>query len=249
MIHSVNNYQLPSKMPILNSNTKRIACLDNQIGEIVYNGTDFESFSGDKKFFGLQRNCAPTPNMLTIQKRTELNYQMLPQASNPRIVILLESPNTDEYPPKNKTKISGPAMGSSGNRFDGQCITVFNNNIAILQKALGICVGSTGRIVYDVFFINAIQYQCSLGYPKMKPKIRDFIFEALWNQQPDSFRDDLIERLNLLKPNLIINACTRELQKTCCNGTNIAQHLKGFKFSFLTASGHICAWDKDTIIL
>jgi hypothetical protein len=249
LIHSINNYQLPNKILGLTANTIRTACLDNKVGEIVYNGINFEGFNGDSKFFGLQRNSDPKAMLNKVQKRMEIDYSTMPVFRKPRIAILLESPHINEYSPNNKTGISGPAMGSSGNRFNGQCISVFNNNIGVLQAALGINTGSSQRYVYEVFFVNAIQYQCSLGYSPIKKEIRDFVFEALWNSYPNSFRDDLVERFNILKPNLIINACTRELQKTVCNNTSISPYLIGFNYSFLTASKHISAWDKNTIIL
>ena len=118
-------------------------------------------------------------------------------------------------------------------------------NISVLRSVLQL--GNSE--IFDVYFVNAIQYLCSLGQQPIKPKLRDFVFEALWNRQPNSFKDDLIERLNFIQPDLIINACTRELQKTCCNGNNIMSGLKGFNCAFLTASNHILYWNPKTIIL
>lgn len=246
MIHSLIGFQLPSKISIIKKQPQRIPCFDNRIGKIVYNGQRFTSFMGNN-LFGLQRFSDPLPNK-AIQQRLEIDYKMLPVSANERIVVLLESPHKTEYLAETKTHILGPAMGASGDRFNSQCIKVFNNNLSTVQTALGICASANIPKIYDVYFVNAIQYQCSLGETKIKTELRDFIFESLWNSKGDSFKKDLIQRLNLLKPRLIINACTSELKKTCCNQTTITSGLNGFTYSFLTASSHISAWNKNTSI-
>ena len=142
----------------------------------------------------------------------------------------------------------GPAMGTSGDRFNSQCIKVFNNNLSTMKNALGITGSTKKSKIFDVYFVNAIQYQCSLGEQKLRSQLRDFVFESLWNNKKYSFKEDLIERLNLLKPQLIINACTSELKKTCCNQRIITGGLNGFTYSFLTASEHISTWNKNTKI-
>lgn len=244
MIHSLNQFTLPNSLQLSTSKANTSACSDNFVGIIKYDKGRFMSFNG-KQQFGLQRNA--DDKSVQIQKRKVLNYNSLPACKNPRIVILLESPHKDEYPPINNTAVSGPAMGNSGNRFNSQCIKVFNNNSNMLKTQLGI-TNSASKIEYDVFFVNAIQYECSLGYSPIKPEIRDYVFELLWNQQSNSFRDDLVERLNLLHPNLIINACTKYLQINCCNQNAITTGQNCANYPYVNASDHICNWDNDTII-
>lgn len=244
MIHSLSGFQLPSKLSIIKKQTQRVPCFDNRVGNIVCNGKSFISVTGNN-LFGLQRFSAPIPSN-TIQQRLEIDYKMLPLVTNERIVVLLESPHKTEYLAEGKTHILGPAMGASGDRFNSQCIKVFNNNLPIMKTALGIGVSTVFPKIFDVYFVNAIQYQCSLGETKVKPELRDFIFESLWECKSGSFKEDLIERLNLLKPRLIINACTSELKKICCNQATITTGLNGFIYSFLTASAHVSAWDKNT---
>ncbi len=243
MINSLSGFLL-NNIPITSVNSTPKPCDDNYVGIIEYDGANFKGYNGSNQF-GLQRNAKCSNN--NSYQRISIDYRMFnPKSSNRKIVILLESPHVSEFKPKFNGVTTGPALGNSANTFNAQSLKVFNNNISVLCSALQLTNSAEN---FDVYFVNAIQYQCSLGLPKIKPKLRDFIFEALWNRQPNSFKDDLIERLNIVKPDLIINACTRELQKTCCNSANIISGLKGYNCSFLTASSHILCWNQKTIIL
>ena len=240
MIHSINGFQL-NNIAIQPANSS--SCDDNYIGIIEYDGNSFVGYNGSN-LFGLQRNAKQSHN--NSQKRVKIDYNSFSPTQNPRkIIILLESPHTEEFFPKFRNGVSsGPALGISGGVFDKHCIDVFNYNKNILRLALHLTNQSE---IFEMYFVNAIQYQCSLG-PPLKPTIRDFVFYALWNQHPNSFKDDLIERLNIIQPDLIINACTKELQNSCCNANAITPGLHGFQYSFLAASSHIKAWNNSTII-
>lgn len=240
MIHSESNFTLSGIS--VNAHNK-MSCPDNYVGYIVYNSKEFEGFNGDKVKFGLLRNAEPKVNP-SVQQRKDIDYSSPHKKTNRRIIVLLESPHIDEYIPNN-ANFSGPAMGKTGNRFNNQAIKLFNKFISVMKKALLL----SKKEEFDVYFINAIQYQCSLGNKNFNRDIRDFVFTELWNSKPNSFKDDLIERLNILKPDLIINACTKNLQQTCCNKRAIVNELSGFKYSFISANKHVSCWDKNTNLM
>lgn len=243
MIHSINNFQL-NKLSLLPKNIG--PCADNYIGKIKFNGNDFEGIiSTNKNEFALIRNNSNKKK--NVQPRREIDYKNFSKGSNKSIVVLLESPHIKEYSFNNKIRINGPAMGRSGTIFNNNCINVFNSNINVLSQALSLISGQAEDI--DVYFVNAIQYQCSLGCPEFDRNIRDFIFEALWNTSPYSFKDDLIDRLNIIKPDLIINACTKELREHCCNGNAISHGLNYNGYTFLAANNHINKWNNAVLII
>jgi hypothetical protein len=62
----------------------------------------------------------------------------------------------------------------------------------------------------------------------------------------DSFTDDLVERLNLIKPNLIVNACSKKLITKCCNYNNLSTGNTNINYPFLTSDFHILCWNKNT---
>lgn len=241
MIHSINGFVLPLQNLQTCGNSVGKSCPDNIIGNIIYDNGVFIGENNTNEF-GLQRDSSPVGN---IQQRMPIDYSTYKHIDD-LIAIILESPHIKEY--KNSLGIEGPAMGSSGNRFNRQCIPVFNNNKNVLISALGITANSQKK-EYTVCFVNAIQYQCSLGFSPIKKDLRDKVFSGLWNRGPDSFRNDLIDRLNILKPKVIINACTKGLKNTCCNGESITRGLNYSPYLFLTASDHILFWDKNTYIL
>ena len=104
------------------------------------------------------------------------------------------------------------------------------------------------NMMFDIYIVNAIQYQCSLGISPINKHIRNYVFQGMWNFNNNSFKDDLIDRIDYLDPYLIINACTINLQKTCCNKSTIMSCVKNKNIAFFEANKHISVWDKNTII-
>lgn len=244
MIYSTTNYCLNVPQKKCGKYFDNKPCYDCDVGEIMFDGQKFVSFNNTIKDFGLY--CIS--NQKNIQQRNVINYTQINNCKYERIAILLESPHKDEYISKNKL-LTSPAMGNSGTIFNNNCIKVFNDNLDTLCAALGITQNSNIKKTYTITFVNAIQYQCSLGYSPINRNIRDYVFSSLWNRNPNSFQDDLIERLNILKPRLIINSCTDTLKKIYCNGNTIAPYLKGFEYRFCSAQYHISYWFKNTLIL
>ena len=183
------------------------------------------------------------------QTRFDVNYSQQPpniKATNPKMVVLLESPHIEEFNAGQYANGTAPAWGNTGKNFDDWFIKVLNLNI---NNVLNSFLPNNNQDI-DVYLVNAIQYQCSLG--KLNGNRgsgrRDAVFFNLWNKQPDSFLQDLADRLNFINPNVIINACTKNLQRFCCNGNSIAPLLNR-PIPFLAANHHMSVWGKSTFLL
>lgn len=230
MIHSSHNYSIFGKG----------ACTDQCVGTIRFRNNVF-SYNTKYQRFDLRR--MNNPNGLT---RKVVNYSKPTLANNRKIVVLLESPHIDEYNVSNQSYNTAPAWGSTGNRFNSQFIKVINNNIANGNIAANTFISNTD---YDVYFVNAIQYQCSLGRKPINKKIRDTLFEILWNIQPNSFKDDLFERLSLIKPDVVINACTVNVKNSCLNNNGaIRNFVTSIGAKYLDSSSHMSCWCKKTTV-
>lgn len=121
------------------------------------------------------------------------------------IVIILESPHKYEFDPQGNP--IGPAQYKTGKYFD----EYFEE---LLEKS---CIYNalSGR-KHAVVFVNAVQYQCSLGKAlsgyknKKNREIRDKNWEQCFIN--GGCRTDLICRVNALNPAAVINLCTSNLR-------------------------------------
>ena len=103
------------------------------------------------------------------------------------IVVILESPHKDEY----RKKLIAPALGETGDRLNAYLEKLLTNSLIARDGA-------------QLFLINAIQYQCSLGFPT--DCVRSYIFNYLFDQ--DKFKKDLKERIDIQNPKTIVIATT-----------------------------------------
>ena len=126
-----------------------------------------------------------------VHQRLIKNFK-LQKSKLPTIAIVLESPHTDEY----KTKPPVPAASDTGNNFHSNFINMFSSWV---QKYNG-----NLKQEYKILFINAIQYQCSLGAPTQY--YRSKIFNAMWKEQ--KVKADFEKRLRKARPAIVINCCT-----------------------------------------
>lgn len=106
-----------------------------------------------------------------------------------KIVIVLESPHIDEFEPKGHPC---PANGKTG-RF--------------LRSFWGKIFGDDYNDK-DIVLVNAIQYQCSLGFSPIDGLIRDSVFQELLAKP--CFACDFRKRVsNVICPgDIVLNACT-----------------------------------------
>ena len=147
-----------------------------------------------------------------LQANRRQNAKRIEQANVLKtIVIVLESPHTDEFinGKKGYTAI-GPACGTTGENLYKwlpevlmnyvPCEVDFENATATYNEDEAICSGE-----YKVKLINAIQSQCSLGVDT--DEYRNLVFNRMWNE--DIVKASFHERLQCANPNIIINCCTK----------------------------------------
>lgn len=122
------------------------------------------------------------------------------------IVLLLESPHTDEYDDDMNPKV--PACGSTGRQLSGCRTNSAQRHIDWIAthlkenfiKLLG---------CYPLILCNPIQYQTSLHHllgNNWKRKIRNDVWKQIW--EIPAVKKDFISRFEKYNPALIINACT-----------------------------------------
>lgn len=125
---------------------------------------------------------------------------------NKDIVLVLESPHRSEYNKGNGSAIKS-ANGKTGDKIEKQLSPKINdmliNNQILIDQA------------YNVYAVNAIQYQCSCGLKPIQTELRNSIFRMLW----PSLKEDFINRIKQLNPVLIINMCTGGV-------SSISDHIK-----------------------
>lgn len=127
-----------------------------------------------------------------------------------RILIILESPHVDEFGVPDlkdyfskKPVTARPAKGITGTNIKNHLAENLNQNITEIKKIMGEKIKASGA--YSVSVINAVPYQCSLGFETKS--YRDECFLKLWQQK--KIREKLRRRIKNVNPDLIINAFTK----------------------------------------
>lgn len=115
------------------------------------------------------------------------------------MIVVLESPHIEEYdvngPP------NGPACGATGENLHKM------TDLTIFQE----------YAKYQLYIINAIPFQCSLGDRKMT--CRDRVFTAVWNKN-ETGKGYFAKRLNNLIKTLLEKDNTIVLINACTVGNN-----------------------------
>jgi len=107
-----------------------------------------------------------------------------------RIILILESPHIKEFEGEH-----GPAKGKTGDNIAGKLAEKLNGVSDLKGK-------------YQLILMNAIQHQCSLGFPTKY--FRDVVFLNLWRK--GGGKTEFINRMNKLNiesNDIVINACTK----------------------------------------
>lgn len=106
-----------------------------------------------------------------------------------QVVLILESPHIHEF-----IHPCGPAKGGTGR---------------LIRQHLGEILNGRGLESWDLYLVNAIQNQCSLGKPTSS--YRDVVFSQAWSLYGEA---NFIARLRALVSNnaIVINACTKVSQ-------------------------------------
>ena len=123
--------------------------------------------------------------------------------TNPVIVILAESPHKYEYTYQNGVVTPRVPLFKSRSK---------------INKYLKNYLPATTAGRYDVYLVNAIQYQCSFGLNlKYYRQQKNNVFALTWNMEP-ALNDLICELKNLIQSDqdIILNCCTKELRKFLC---------------------------------
>ena len=155
----------------------------------------------------------------------EEKTSQLGKSAEENIIILLESPHIDEF----KKNLTAPALGETGNRLNSYLEDLLKNYLVAKSKA-------------KLFLVNAIQYQCSLGFST--DCVRNFVFNQLFNE--DTFKKDLKERIDKQNPKIIVIATTSFCRKKIKDW--VLNEYKDNKVSIYEADSHPSVWTSKTKI-
>ncbi|MBS7821511.1 hypothetical protein J7552_09495 [Wohlfahrtiimonas chitiniclastica] len=138
----------------------------------------------------------------------EANYNQ----SLPKIIIILESPHTEEY--KNIHKLR-PANGATGDNIKNQLY-------ALIKKLLS--VGNLqNNQSYNFCIVNPVPYQASLGFSPQDNDMTVAIWKAIWENL--GYKDKFNKLIRYLpSDSIVLNACTN---KSDNNGYNIKDEVQG----------------------
>ncbi len=149
------------------------------------------------------------------------------------IVIILESPHIDEYC-KHCGSPLGPAQGNTGKFFDEYFFKLIRKSNIYKNIRHG---------VHAVVFVNAVQYQCSLGnaLSGAKNTANRAMRDQNWMKcMSNGCTADLIQRIDALSPYAIINLCTNGSQ----NLRSVVDGLikQNFPSVYYTQGNHPSSW-------
>lgn len=119
------------------------------------------------------------------------------------MIIVLESPHIDEFDSIGK----GVSPLHNDSRFKKNFPNLINDAI---KRGLIILNQSE---VYSVYLMNAIQVQCSLGYPT--EYYRDYVFMYYWSKCKMNFETRLHNMIRSKNVVSVINLCTLGNHKRC----------------------------------
>ncbi len=138
-----------------------------------------------------------------------------------RIIIILESPHVDEF--NGEGDANGPAYGKTGTNI---------KNLLLMFRGL------TGRLkkgnTYSLILMNAIQYQCSMGWSA--GAFTKKIFNQCWKDFGEKDFKVRVRNLNISETDILINACTNA-------GFSQVERILGEDIKFRLH--HPCLWHKS----
>ena len=173
------------------------------------------SIAGEKWF--IQKEARYENKGLILRKRT---------TKNEKIVIILESPHRDEF----MLNFTAPALGKTGEKIHTHLHRLlYNYNLLNCKET-------------EIYIVNAIQFQCSLGFETSK--YRDKIFKELWRQK--GVKTSLMRRIKRISPSIIINAITSIKTGKTTIKKDLTKYLKSLSVPVWEASSHPVKWDKST---
>jgi hypothetical protein len=165
--------------------------------------------------------------------RLSVGNQLINKKNHGTIIFLLESPHVSEY----KQKPYYPAKGTSG----GDAGYLLKKRIPNIIKNLKIDYS------FDLYFVNRIQFQVSLG--QKGDELKNRIFLETWNNP--AIRQDLVDRINKIINNydksIIIDCNTEELSKQIqSKKQDIFIEVDKSNITYYKTT-HPCSWINDSI--
>ena len=122
---------------------------------------------------------------------------------NDVIIIVLESPHIDEFSANGTGKYPLFNDVRFKNVFPILINNAINSGLIALNRA----------ITYSVYLMNAIQVQCSLGYPT--EYYRDYVFMYYWSKLKTNFETRLHNMMCSKNVVSVINLCTLGSHERC----------------------------------
>ncbi|WP_029071110.1 hypothetical protein [Kandleria vitulina] len=192
----------------------KLICFDQVICEYEYGKASSNNNNNDTTFLADER----------IKKSRDDLYKFNKNYNN--IVIILESPHVDEFRYiigcKDGFRIGMPCMGKTGENLKkyfidelDKCLEeVFNND-----KFKDILKDDKNK-KFNIIVMNAIQFQCSLGFKPSKEKnelckklFKDEVNDKDDKSEKNIIKGNMIERLSEYKPKFILNCSTYIIRK------------------------------------
>lgn len=197
-----------------------------------------------------EKNCYPKLITLDFKDKCYLesnfNDQIIEKEENIKsIVLILESPHKNEYIKLSNEQVEykpvSPAQGATGKNIENNLEVIMNE---LIHKYKHIFKEKT----YKIIICNPVQYQTSLNClhgnglksSKIYSNLRDEIWKTIFKQ--NDIKENFKRRIRDYKPELIINACTMNLQPY------IDEFLKeNFNEVKLVKTNHPFAWGNFNI--
>jgi len=196
----------------------KLICFDQVICEYEYGKASSNNNNNDTTFLADER----------IKKSRDDLYKFNKNYNN--IVIILESPHVDEFRYiigcKDGFRIGMPCMGKTGENLKkyfidelDKCLEeVFNND-----KFKDILKDDENN-KFNIIVMNAIQFQCSLGFKLSKEKnelckklfkdeVKDKVKDKNDKSEKNIIKSNMIKRLSVYKPKCIVNCSTYKIRK------------------------------------
>lgn len=184
-------YDLLSK-----SYTAKYNCIDNVIR---YQTRQCTVYSATNKNILIIYKSGKLKEQFKKYLTQDISYKplQLSKIQKPIIMIILESPHTNEF---NHNKPQ-PAAGKSGENI--------HNNLSTLLTKLQEKLLTHFQKTYEIAIINPVPYQTSMGIEPINTNVRDVIWVNFWNDASLALQQKFTDLLRSL-PNqsIIINACT-----------------------------------------
>jgi len=163
-------------------------------------------------------NCVPCPDSrrgIIEYKGNKFSYKNSENDNcHKKLIFILESPHKGEF--NEDFSPIAPAQGITGKRFEETLV-----NVCILAQYHH---SAFNEGIYEVWLINAIQYQVSLG---LKTKeYRSVLFQIVWFSFGElEFINRIKELVKNSEESVIINSCTKANELKKIQGTNLLNQL------------------------